>query len=147
MKTTRLLLTAILFGAINFSYAQGYEKDTLFGKENYYTKRAKEDAKFEQGLNSKSKSEDKKFWKEQKQYERELKKRDEIAHSAYMKGKKDAYAVHSAHCNNHCNHGYYYQYHANYYYHSNYRYERRYHRSPKRTSITLRTPRIGLSVF
>jgi|TARA_B110000285_G_C15133505_1_gene625259 hypothetical protein len=147
MKTTRLLLTAILCGAINFSYAQGYEKDTLLGKENYYTKRAKEDAKFEQGLNSKSKSEDKKFWKEQKQYERELKKRDEIAHSAYMKGKKDAYAVHSAHCNNHCNHGYYYQYHANYYYHSNYRYERRYHRSPKRTSITLRTPRIGLSVF
>lgn len=151
MKTIKLIFTVIILLSGSFIFSQEKEEVSKEDVKSYYQKRAKEDAKFEQELNAKSKSEDKKFWKEQKQYEKELKKRDEVAHKAYMKGKRDAYANHASHCDNHCNHGYYYQYHANYYYHSNYRYERGYergyHRRPKRTSVTLRTPSIGLSIF
>jgi hypothetical protein len=147
MKITRQLLTTLLVITISFSYGQGQEKDTIVGKENYYNKRAKEDAKFEQEFTATSKAEDKKFWKEQKQYEKELKKRDQVAHKAYMKGKRDAYAEHSDHCNSYCNHGYYYQYHVNYYYHSNYRYERTYNRRPNRTRVQISTPSIGFRIF
>jgi uncharacterized protein YxeA len=61
MKATKLVVSIILLITVSFSYAQEQEKKSKIGKEAYYNKRAKEDAKFEQEFNSKSKSEDKKF--------------------------------------------------------------------------------------
>ena len=88
MKATKLILAITLLFASAISYGQNQEKDSIIGKEDYYKERAKEDAKFEQEFNSKSKSEDKSFWKDQRAYEKELKKKDEVAHEAYMQGKK-----------------------------------------------------------
>jgi hypothetical protein len=147
MKISKVLATSALLLTFHFSNAQEKKKDSILGKENYYRVRAKEDARFEQEFNSKSKSDDKKFWKEQKQYEKELENRDEEAHKAYMRGKRDAYAEHSDHCNKHCNHGYYYQYHVNYYYHSNPPRERRYNRGATQTRIKIRTPSLGINIF
>jgi uncharacterized protein YxeA len=147
MKVTKLIVSIILLITASFSYAQEQENDSKIEKEAYYNKRAKEDARFEQEFNSKSKSEDKKFWKEQKAYEKELSKRDEIAHKAYMEGKRDAYAEHENHCDDHCNHGHYYRYHVSYYYHNNHSYKARSYRRSPQTRITVRTPSIRLGIF
>lgn len=147
MKATKLILAVTLLFASTISYGQNQEKDSIIGKEDYYKERAKEDAKFEQEFNSKSKSEDKSFWKDQRAYEKELKKKDEIAHEAYMQGKKDAYAEHNNHCDAHCNHGAYYKVHVRYYYHHNQSYERRSHRRSNAARITVKTPSIRLGMF
>ncbi|WP_232459785.1 MULTISPECIES: hypothetical protein [unclassified Winogradskyella] len=41
-------------------------------------------------LKQKQKKEEKKFWKDQKEYEKDLKRRDREAYEAYMQGKTDA---------------------------------------------------------
>jgi len=146
MKVTKLIVSIILLITTSFSFAQEQGNDSKIEKEAYYNKRAKEDARFEQEFNSKSKSEDKKFWKEQKAYEKELSKRDEVAHKAYMQSKRDAYAAHNDYCENH-NHGYYYRHHVSDYYYSDHHYERRSFRRPHRTRINVRTPSISLGIF
>ena len=147
MKTIKKLVTIMLFSMAAVGFAQEDQKNLQVDKEDYYTKRAKEDAKFEQSFNAQSKSDEKKFWKEQKAYEKELKSRDKIAHEAYMQGKKDAYAAHNNHCNEHCNHGYYYKHHVHYYYHNDYEYRRRSNRSATGTRIRVRAPSISLGLF
>jgi len=147
MKATKAILVITLLFASAISYGQNQEKDSIIGKEDYYKERAKEDAKFEQEFNSKSKSEDKSFWKDQRAYEKELKKKDEIAHKAYMQGKKDAYAAHNNHCDAHCNHGAYYKFHVSYYYHHDQSYERRSYRRSNATTVVLKTPSIRLGMF
>lgn len=101
-------------------------------KLSYYEQRAEEDAKFEQSQ-ALTEGEEEEFWESQKEYERELKKRDRKAHKAYMKGKRDAYAEHREHCDNHCHHSQYYHTHARFYYYHNDHYS--YRRYPKRTAI------------
>jgi Ni/Co efflux regulator RcnB len=119
MKVTKLIGSIILLITASFSYAQEQENDSKI---------------------------EKKFWKEQKAYEKELSKRDEVAHKAYMQGKRDAYAEHDKHCENH-NHGYYYRHHVSYYYYNDHHYERRSYRKPNRTRINVRTPSISLGIF
>lgn len=147
MKTMKSILTVIIFLSASFAFSQESIKTTKEDKKNYYQKRAKEDAKFEQQAQGKSKSEEKKFWKEQKSYEKDLKRRDEIAYEAYMKGKRDAYSEHREHCDSHCHHGYYYSFHASYYYGGHYEYERRNYRRSSGTSISIGTPSLGISIF
>jgi hypothetical protein len=110
----RILAITLLFASAIY-FDQKQEKDAIIGQEDYYKERAKEDAKFAQEFNAKSKSEEKSFWKDQRAFEKELKKKDEVIHEAYMQGKKDAYAKHHNHCDAHCYHRAYSKFHVSSY--------------------------------
>jgi len=151
MKSIKPLLLVTIMSISLSSYAQeNKEKDEIkIDKESYYQQRAIEDAKYEQQFNAKSKTEEEVFWNDQKQYEKDLKRRDRKAYRAYMKEKKSAYANHYKHCNHHCHHSDYYYHHAAFYY---YRYDRYYYPRSTRTintSIKVRTPsvRLGIGLF
>ena len=58
-------------------------------------------------LKQKQKKEEKKFWKDQKEYEKDLKRRDREAYEAYMQGKTDAQEEHYSHCSDHCHHSHF----------------------------------------
>ena len=147
MKVIKSIFTIILFFSATFIFAQDSEKKSKADIKRYYQQRAKEDAKFEQDFKGISKADENKFWKEQKEYEKELKKRDRVAYKAYLQGKKDAYSEHYEHCNNHCEHSTHYQYHANFYYYGYYNNERRPYRRTSHTSIKIGTPSVRLGLF
>lgn len=115
----------------------------------YYEQRAYEDAKYEQEFNAKNEREDKSFWKEQKKYEKQLKKNNKIAYRAYIQGKKDAYAEHHQHCN-HNHHSDYFYTNTQFYYYE-YENRRNYDNRPYRpvisTPVRVSTPRIRLGIF
>ncbi|WP_248722239.1 hypothetical protein [Seonamhaeicola sp. ML3] len=150
MKTLKTSIFIIVLGLSISTFAQESQKDsTHVDKTSYYQKRAHEDAKFEQHFVAENESEEKEFWSEQKAYERDLKKRDKKAYKAYMQGKKDAYAEHYEHCNNHCHHSDHYYHHATFYY---YRYDGYYNRYPSRgssinTNIRLNAPNVRVGLF
>jgi uncharacterized protein (DUF2344 family) len=73
-------------------------------KKSYYQNRALEDAKYEQHFIADTKTEEASFWKEQKEYEKNLKQKDKKAHKAYLRSKKESYAKHYNHCDSHCHH-------------------------------------------
>ena len=156
MKTLKLIFTVVLFLSTSFVFSQETqersEKQSLEKvssekeKRSYYKNRAKEDAKFEQEFKGK-KSEERKFWRSQKSYEKELEERDEIAYEAYMQGKKDAYKEHHNNCTGHCSHGHYYHSHASFYYYGSYRSERKPYRRSSGTTVRIGTPSIRLGIF
>lgn len=125
------------------------EKDTKQSTAAYYKQRAAEDAKYEQEYNAKNDSEDKAFWKEQKKYEKQLKKNNKRAYRAYIQGKKDTYAEHHQHCN-HDHHSDYYYSNTQFYYYQ-YDNRRNYNRSTNRpiinTPIRVNTPSVRLGIF
>lgn len=144
MKKVHFLLTAILL-AVTFTAVAQEKEVTEKEKLSYYEQRAKEDAAYEQSTEV-TIEEEEEFWEGQKAYEKNLKKRDKKAYKAYMKGKRDAYVEHAAHCNSHCHHSDYYHSHTTYYYSYN-----NYRRAPRRstvvrTNVGVRVPsvRIGL---
>ena len=144
IKTVLFTIAITYFGTVNSQEKKTEAK--LETKTTYYQKRAKEDAKFEQEYTAETKKEEKKFWKDQKAYEKELKRKDNEAYEAYMQGKRDAYAEHHNHCNDHCNHGRYYHNHVTFYYYSEYR---RAPRSKPRTRTTIRVgvPSVRVGLF
>lgn len=152
MKLIKTLGFILVIGTSIITNAQD-SKDSdqkIIDKESYYQKRASEDAQFEQQFKAETKTEEEAFWKEQKDYERNLKQEDRKAHRAYMKGKKDAYASHYEHCDNHCHHSENYYHHATFYY---YRYDGYYYdryprnRSTISTNVRVSTPRVSLGLF
>jgi hypothetical protein len=73
----------------------------------------------------------------EEQYEKELEQENRPAYRAYIQGKKDAYAEHHSHCNEHQYHSDSFYQHAGFYY---YEYDRRdYQRSPSRASVNTQT--------
>ena len=145
----KLFKTSIFIIALGFSLVAQAQKsevsnETKVDKKSYYQKRAIEDAKYEQQFSAETNAEEETFWKEQKNYENDLKEKDKKAYRAYMKGKRDAYANHYEHCDNHCHHSEcYYQY-ASFYY---YRYDGYYYeRYPRRNTVSVRTRINTLSV-
>ena len=142
-KTIFLLLAFSIFGTINSQEKE--DKQNEDAKVSYYKKRAKEDAKFEKEFKANTKKEERKFWKHQKSYERELKSNDKVAYEVYMQGKKDAYSEQHDYCSNHhCNHSYYYHNHAKFYYHYEYR---RQPKSRSSTSVKVGLPRVKIGLF
>lgn len=149
IKITWMLVT--LFSSV---VVMGQDTKTSEGnkqdKASYYEMRAKEDAKYEQQFNGDTTTEEETFWKDQKNYEKELKRRDRAAYRAYMQGKRDAYAEHYDHCDHHCHHSDWYYQHATFYYYG-YHDHYYYHRYPRsngiQTSIKVGTPRVRLSMF
>jgi hypothetical protein len=147
MKYIKALVFIMVIGLSLVSHAQGAkaENKAKVDKKSYYQKRALEDAKYEQQFKAESKTEEETLWKEQQRYEKDLKKRDRKAYKTYMKEKRNAYARHYEHCDNHCHHSDSYYQHASIYY---YRY---YDRPPRRngsvyTNVRIRTPKIGLGI-
>ncbi|WP_411767660.1 hypothetical protein [Winogradskyella sp. A3E31] len=151
MKTYKIIILAITL-AIGYNVPliaqeSTSESEQTIDKKTYYEQRAKEDAKFEQQFKAESKDEEEQFWEDQKDYEKELKRRDRAAYRAYMQGKRDAYAEHYNHCNSHCHHNEYYYYHASYYHHGyrTYYYERYPRRSTTiSTGVRINTPRVKI---
>ena len=136
--------------ALIFSTAlTAQEKETQhteLDRDSYYEQRAREDAEYEQALAMRNEEDEKDFWKDQERYEKDLRKRDKKAYRAYMKGKRDAYAEHAAHCDHYCHHSDHYHRQAQMYctYHE-YHYPRR--STVVQTGVRVATPRVGLSVF
>jgi hypothetical protein len=145
MKKLNVLSGLVIF-AFTFSLNAQNNESTNVDSKSYYEQRALEDAKYEQELVVGSIEEEQEFWEDQKQYEKDLKKRDKKAYRAYIKGKRDAYQEHYEYCSSHCHHGQHYYTHATYYY---YGYNRRhYYRSSNsgvRTRVSL--PRVSIGLF
>ncbi|AIY12917.1 hypothetical protein [Cellulophaga baltica] len=144
MKKIHLLPFLAVFATLGLQ-AQTEEK---IAAKTYYKQRALEDAKYEQEFTADDKITEEEFWDEQQAYEKDLKKRDRKAYRAYMKGKRDAYAEHYNHCDDHCHHSTHYYSHATYYY---YGYNRNYYRPSNRTTIrtSVRVPsvRVGVGIL
>ncbi|GGW21829.1 hypothetical protein GCM10007383_00590 [Arenibacter certesii] len=124
------------------------EKKSIENKEiSYYEQRAIEDARYEQTQNLDEDAEEE-FWEDQKEYERDLKKRDKKAYKAYLKGKNDAYAQHRKHCDSHCHHSRHYHTQTSFYYYNNTNYGNRrpYNRTTISTGIGVRMPSVRIGI-
>tara|TARA_R110002050_G_scaffold104052_5_gene213248 strand:- start:13511 stop:13969 length:459 start_codon:yes stop_codon:yes gene_type:complete len=145
----------VFIAALSLSFAaQSQESEasnnTTIDKKAYYQQRAIEDANYEQQFSAEVKADEEVFWKDQKAYEEDLKRKDRKAYRTYMKGKKDAYASHYKHCDNHCHHSDYYYHHASFYYYGyhEYNYQRSsYRRNSINTSVRLNTPSVRVGLF
>ncbi len=131
----------ILFMAFICFQPASAQEDTDASRKAYYEERAREDAAYEMSLRENAEDEAD-FWESQEAYEKALKKRDKAAYRAYMKGKRDAYREHAAHCDSHCHHGPHFQYRATYYYSD-------YHHRPYRSGgvgVRIGSPRIRIGL-
>jgi hypothetical protein len=163
MKTIKTISAILFFGALanlnaqeakvseetEAKVSQETEVNTNQDRLSYYEQRGTDDANYELKFKAKSKSDEKSFWQEQEQYERDLKEDNRRAYRAYMQGKKDAYAEHHYYCDDHHYHSDSFYVHARFYY---YEYDRRnYERSPRRSSsdiqIGVSTPSVRLGLF
>lgn len=136
-----VMLALVVSASVSAQESNEKEQDQL----SYYEQRAKEDAIYEQSLATNNEDDEKDFWKDQKQYEKDLRKRDKEAYKAYMKGKRDAYAEHEEHCDDHCHHSRQYYSHAHFYYtYYDYQYPRRTYVG---TGLRVSSPRVGISIF
>ncbi|SFC06910.1 hypothetical protein SAMN04487891_105193 [Flagellimonas taeanensis] len=147
MKHTEffIMLLALTFSTVMVAQEKGTEAPEL-DRDSYYEQRAREDAEYEQALEMRNEEDEKDFWKDQDKYEKDLRKRDKKAYKAYMKGKRDAYAEHAAHCDNHCHHSDHYHRQAQIYYtYHEYHYPRS--STVVQSRVRVATPRVGLSIF
>lgn len=145
-----IVMTTGVYAQESTSEKADPQTETKVEGKTYYEQRALEDAKYEQEFAAETEADEKEFWDDQKQYEKDLKKRDRKAYRAYMKGKKDAYAEHYEHCDNHCHHSDHYYSHATFYYYG-YNDRRYYRQSPRgtsvRTNVRLSTPRVRVGIL
>ncbi len=144
IKSDCILVLILALGLVPTLHAQQQEseKDRL----SYYEERAREDAKYEQSLSAKEEADEADFWKDQEEYEEELKRRDKSAYKAYMKGKRDAYKEHYSDCDHHCHHGAHYYSHATFYYHGYYRGYERPSRTRIYTGVRIGTPSVRIGI-
>ncbi|MFV8357159.1 hypothetical protein ACNQGB_13345 [Flavobacterium sp. XS1P32] len=139
MKTIKSLLILLFLGIIATAHAQeaSVKSETNINvntdKITYYQQRGREDATYELTFTAQTKAEEKAFWKEQKEYEKELKKKNRKAYQAYIASKEDVYTTHHSHCDSHCQHSDAFYGHAGFYY---YEYDQKnYQRRPSTTSV------------
>ncbi|MDI1304552.1 MAG: hypothetical protein PSX42_06875 [bacterium] len=155
MKTIKVLLVLFFWGAIATVNAQetSVESETSINtnadKTTYYQQRGSEDANYELTFKAKTKAEEKAFWKEQKEYEKDLKKKNRKAYHAYIASKQDVYTTHHSHCDANCHHSDSFYGHTGFYY---YEYDQRnYQRAPSNTSVStqigVRAPSVRLGLF
>jgi hypothetical protein len=155
MKTIKVLLVLFFLGAIATVNAQetSVESETSINtnadKTTYYQQRGSEDANYELTFKAKTKAEERAFWKEQKEYEKDLKKKNRKAYQVYIASKQDVYTTHHSHCDAHCHHSDSFYGHARFYY---YEYDQRnYQRAPSNTSVNtqigVRAPSVRLGLF
>jgi hypothetical protein len=154
MKTFKAALILIIFSFLPHVNAQkariinDTEVETKHGV-SYYQQRGLEDALDEQQFEVKSKTEERAFWEEQKQYEKDLKQENRRGYKVYIQGKKEGYAAHHDYCDSHCHHSEYWYQHAGYYYYEyrGARYENRSSGTTVNTKIGVSTPQVRLGLF
>lgn len=155
MKKLKTVFAIVFFGIIANAGAQEarVRNEARINSDQdyttYYQQRGAEDARYELEFQAKSKNDERAFWQEQKQYEKELKKENKHAYSVYIQSKEEAYANHYHHCNNQCYHSDAFYQHAEFYYSE---YDRRdYERNPSTISVNtrvgVRTPSVRLGIF
>lgn len=153
MKTIQTLFLVFAFGLITNIQAQPTKVEyksqvAVLQNSSYYQQRAIEDARHEQAFRASSKKEERAFWKEQKEYEKNLKSQNSRSYSVYIEAKNDAYAAHYQDCNGTCHHSDYYYQHAGYYY---YEYRQPRYNTATRTTINthigVSTPSVRLGLF
>ncbi|MDI6049123.1 hypothetical protein QLS31_04715 [Flavobacterium sp. XS2P24] len=155
MKAIKYLMILLFSGTIVTVQAQegNVKSETNINVNSdqitYYQQRGSEDANYELTFKAKTKAEEKAFWKEQKEYEKDLKKKNRKAYRAYIASKQDVYTMHHSHCDIHCHHSDSFYGHAGFYY---YEYDQRnYQRRPSNTSVNtqigVRAPSIRLGLF
>ena len=155
MKTIKSLLILLFLGIIVTAHAQeaSVKSETNINvntdKITYYQQRGREDANYELTFTAQTKAEEKAFWKEQKEYEKELKKKNRKAYQAYIASKEDVYTTHHSHCDSHCHHSdAFYGYAGFYYYEYDQRnYQRRPSNTSARTQIGVRAPSVRVGLF
>jgi hypothetical protein len=159
MKTIKSLLILLFSGTIATVHAQEASVksetniNTNLDKITYYQQRGSEDANYELTFKAKTKTEEKAFWKEQKEYEKELKKKNRKAYRAYIASKEDVYTTHHSHCDAHCHHSDSFYGHAGFYYYEydQRNHQRNYQRRPSNTSVNpqigVRAPSVRLGIF
>ena len=147
----KILLVLFFLGAIATVNAQKAEAsiNTNIDKITYYQQRGSEDANYELTFKAKTKAEEKAFWKELEEYEKDLKKKNRKAFRAYVASKQDVYTTHHSICDAHCHHSDSFYGHAGFYY---YEYDQRnYQRAPSNisvnTQIGMRAPIVRLGLF
>jgi hypothetical protein len=107
-----LLFTAVLcFPAAIFSQDASGNNDEL----GFFEERARKDAKIEQSLQLSLTEDEIDYWKDQRNFEKGLKKLSYKGYQAYIKVKWIAYSEHEVLCNTECGHGEFYQAQASFY--------------------------------
>ncbi|MDI5895514.1 hypothetical protein [Flavobacterium algoritolerans] len=155
MKAIKYLMILLFSGTIVTVQAQegNVKSETNINVNSdqitYYQQRGSEDANYELTFKAKTKVEEKAFWKEQKEYEKDLKKKNRKAYRAYIASKQDVYTMHHSYCDIHCHHSDSFYGHARFYY---YEYDQRnYQRRPSNTSVNaqigVRAPSLRLGLF
>jgi hypothetical protein len=155
MKNLKTIFAIVFFAIVaNVNAQQARVRSEIRINSNqqniaYYQQRGAEDARYELQFKANSKSDERAFWQEQKQFEKELKKDNKRAYRVYIQSKEEVYANHYHHCDNHCHHSDAFYQHAEFYYSE---YDRRnYQRNPStisvNTQIGVRTPRVRLGIF
>ena len=116
MKRFGFFVLLLIFGTPNSVIAQNLD-DYYSSKEKVFLfeLRAEKDATYEQSLVFHNKKDEMDFWQDQKQYEKDLEKWDEVVYTIYMNAKKEIYLKHIEHCGEHCNHGKFYYQQRSYY--------------------------------
>jgi len=74
----------------------------------FFEQRALADATYEQKASWHSEEDELDYWKDQRNFERELKQKDFLGYQIYISNKREAYAAHQAVCGRQSQHGDYY---------------------------------------
>ncbi|MDF0707814.1 hypothetical protein [Flagellimonas okinawensis] len=86
------------------------------GKDSFFRKQALKDAIREQSATYATLEDEKDFWQDQNQYEKDLESKDKDSYTVYMNAKRSAYSEHAELCGDHCTHSDFYYEQASYYF-------------------------------
>ncbi len=108
----QLLFTAALCLPIVMSSQDTAELPDNF---SFFKEQARKDAKHEQLLSLSHIEDEMDYWKDQRNFEKSLKKISYNGYQAYVNAKWAAYSEHEEHCTDECSHGAYYLAQASFY--------------------------------
>ncbi|NAS10692.1 hypothetical protein [Poritiphilus flavus] len=99
------LLLLLLFAPAGLVAQEGTKKADLL---RFFEERAREDARNEHLLKHTHPEDERDYWADQRNFEKDLKKLSYKTYQAYLKEKRNAYADQSMQCDSSCSHSDYY---------------------------------------
>jgi hypothetical protein len=96
MPKIAVIIFAVVFYCQGAMYSQG--KETTKKNFTFFMEKALEDAIYEQNIQLKLAEDEIDFWKDQRNYERALKKKSYTAYQVYVNTKLEAYDNHRLEC-------------------------------------------------
>ncbi|WP_421810613.1 hypothetical protein [Flagellimonas sp.] len=100
MKTVTPLILFLCFGPLLLAQ----KGNAALQNFRFYENLALRDAQYEQTLHTVDLQDEQDYWKDQRNYERQLGTENFAAYLVYMKGKKEAYQLHLQQCSEACSH-------------------------------------------